>query len=163
VRGLYRVLFRRIKGDWQAVTGVGILKLPVRLLCFGIRKHTQNDVFKGTPSEKKNSQDDLPTLAYFQKGWVQRELTYPVRVLVKANQLTDLFLFCRPQKGADVNENCWRQQCAKCREFYIGDPSHGHQVPFMFQLSSLLDSPSVLSVFPVHGCGAGLLFRSLIR
>ncbi len=32
------------------------------------------------------------------------------------------------QRGVEASENCWRQQCAKCREFYIGDPSHGHQV-----------------------------------
>ncbi len=58
-------LFRCKKGKWQALTGAGLLDLPFGLLVFGLIKHTINDVFKGTSSEKKNSQDNLPALAYF--------------------------------------------------------------------------------------------------
>jgi hypothetical protein len=46
-------------------SGAGLLDLPFRLLVFGLIKHTLNDVFKGTSSEKKNSQDNLSALAYF--------------------------------------------------------------------------------------------------
>ncbi len=47
---------------WQALTGASLLDLPFGLLVFGLIKHTSNDVFKGAPSEKKNSQDNLPAL-----------------------------------------------------------------------------------------------------
>jgi hypothetical protein len=61
------LLFRCKKGNWQALTGAGLLDLLFGLLGFGQIKHRLNDVFKGTPSEKKISQDDLPALAYFSK------------------------------------------------------------------------------------------------
>jgi hypothetical protein len=64
VRG---ILFRCKKGEWQALTGAGLLDLPFGLHVFGLIKHTLNDVLKGTSSEKKNSQDKLPALAYFLK------------------------------------------------------------------------------------------------
>jgi hypothetical protein len=59
------LLFRCKKGNWQALTGAGVLDLLFGLLVFCLGKQTLNDVFKGTPSEKKNSQDDLPALANF--------------------------------------------------------------------------------------------------
>jgi hypothetical protein len=43
----------------------GLLDLPFGLLVFGLIKHTLNDFFKWTSSEKKNSQDNLSALAYF--------------------------------------------------------------------------------------------------
>jgi hypothetical protein len=66
VRGL---LFRCKKGYWQALTGAGILDLPFGLLVFGLIKHTLNDVFKGTPSEKKNSEDNLQPELIFKKNF----------------------------------------------------------------------------------------------
>jgi hypothetical protein len=53
------------KTNCQALTGAGLLDLPFGLLVFGLIKHILNDFFKGTSSEKKNSQDNLPALAYF--------------------------------------------------------------------------------------------------
>ncbi len=47
--------------------GWPILDLLFLLLGFGQIKHTKNDVFKGTPFEKKNTQDYLLALAYFSK------------------------------------------------------------------------------------------------
>jgi hypothetical protein len=41
------------------------IRLPFGLPVYGLIKHTLNDVFKGTSSEKKNSQHNLPALAYF--------------------------------------------------------------------------------------------------
>jgi hypothetical protein len=44
---------------------------PIRstfwITCLWPNKAHKNDVFKGTSSEKKNSQDNLPALAYFYK------------------------------------------------------------------------------------------------
>jgi hypothetical protein len=48
-------------------TGAGLLDLPFGLFVFGLIKHTLYDVFKGTSSEKKNSQNNLPALAYLYK------------------------------------------------------------------------------------------------
>jgi hypothetical protein len=62
VRGL---LLRCKKGYWQALTGAVLLDLPFGLLVFGLIKHTLNDVFIGTSSENKKSQDNLPSVAYF--------------------------------------------------------------------------------------------------
>jgi hypothetical protein len=50
VRGL---LFRCKKGNWQTLTGAGLLDILFELLGFGLINHTLNDVFKGTPSVKK--------------------------------------------------------------------------------------------------------------
>jgi hypothetical protein len=44
-------------------TEAGLLDLSFGLRVFGLTKHTLNDVFKGTYSQKKNSQDNLPALA----------------------------------------------------------------------------------------------------
>ncbi len=61
-----KALHSRYKKTYcQALTGAGLLDLPFGLLVLGLIKHTLNDVFKGTSSEKKNTQDNLPALAYF--------------------------------------------------------------------------------------------------
>ncbi len=60
-----RALHSRYKKIYcQALTGAGLLDLLFGLLVFSLIKHTLNDFFKGTSSEKKNSQDNLPALAY---------------------------------------------------------------------------------------------------
>ncbi len=87
------LLFRCKKRNWQALTGAGLLDLLFGLLGFGQIKHRYNYVFKGTPSEKKNSQDNLPALTCFSKIFTlhvflsnlpskkgRSNVTYPVRV-----------------------------------------------------------------------------------
>jgi hypothetical protein len=65
VSAVTALLFRCKKGYWQVLTGAVVLDLPFRLFDFGPIKHTLNGIFKGTSSEKKNSQNDLPALACF--------------------------------------------------------------------------------------------------
>jgi hypothetical protein len=63
-------VFRRKKGNWQALTGAGLLDLVFGLLGFGQKQHTLKIMFlKGHLLRKKNSQDDLPALAYFSKNF----------------------------------------------------------------------------------------------
>ncbi len=98
MRGL---LFRFKKGNWQALTAAGLLDLLFGLLGFGQIKNRYNYVFKGAPSEKKNSQDDLPALAYFSKIFKlhifisnlpskkgRSNVTYPMRVSVNNGHMT---------------------------------------------------------------------------
>ena len=36
-----------------------------------------------------------------------------------------LYTVCTQAGGA--GDSCWRKQCSRCKEFYIGDPVDGHQ------------------------------------
>jgi hypothetical protein len=79
--------------------GFRVSHLTAGLLGFGLIKHTSNDVFTGTRTEKKNSQDNSPALSYLFKKFTpnvflsnlpskegRSNATYPVRVRVNRGQ-----------------------------------------------------------------------------
>ena len=35
---------------------------------------------------------------------------------------------CSPYiRTSESGDDCWRSQCAKCKEYFVGDPRDGHQ------------------------------------
>ena len=34
---------------------------------------------------------------------------------------------CSAKRSDEVSDDCWKLQCTKCKEYYVGDPVYGHQ------------------------------------